>query len=153
MIKLYHAGNPSLKPNVVAYNAVMNACAWTDGDATERTRALEIANGILKELEASPFGNPDQVTYGTFLKVCATQMADCDSRRTLVELLFRKCCRDGQVGNMVLSQLQQVVSDVEYHQITGRWPEVEVKMEELPPEWWCNVVEGKHRRRKRREEQ
>jgi hypothetical protein len=153
MNDLYEAGNNSLKPNVVAYNAVMNACAWTDGDVVEQTKAMEIAHHVLMELESSPFGCPDQVTYGTFLKVCATQMAECDSRRTIVEMVFKKCCKDGQVGNMVLTQLQQVVSDVEYQRITGRWPEVEIKMEELPPEWWCNVVEGKSRRRKRREEE
>lgn len=153
MNQMYLAGDSNVKPNVVAYNAVMNACAWTDGDVSEKNRAMDIAHHVMKELESSSLGRPDQVTYGTFLKVCATQMADCDSRRTIVEMLFRKCCKDGQVGHMVLTQLQQLVTDVKYEQITGRWPEAEIKMEDLPQEWWCNVVEGKYSRRKQREEE
>jgi hypothetical protein len=148
MKELYEAGNKHLRPNVVAYNAVMNACAFTNGDTRESNRAVEIAHGVLRDLESSEFGTPDQVTYGTFLKVCANQMPECDSRDKVVEALFQKCCKDGQVGNMVLQQLKSVVKDEHYLRLTGRASWENVQIEELPAEWWCNVVEGKRRRRK-----
>lgn len=150
MTKLYEAGNTHLRPNVVAYNAVMNACAFTNGDMQESTRAVEIAHRVLRDLESSEFGTPDQITYGTFLKVCANQMAECDTRDKVVEVLFKKCCKDGQVGNMVLQQLKGVTKNDQYVRLTSRANWENVKMEELPADWWRNVVEGKYRRRKRR---
>jgi len=148
MKKLHDAGNESLRPNVVAYNAVMNACAFTNGDVQENTRAVEIAHSILKELEQSEHGNPDQVTYGTFLRVVASQMPECDSRTQVVTFLFKKCCKDGQVGNLVIQQLKGMVSEDLFLSLTGQSPS-EYSIADLPPEWRCNVVEGKWRRRRR----
>lgn len=150
MKRLYEAGNESVRPNVVAYNAVLNACAFTNGDVTESNRAVEIGHMILRDLEQSSFGKPDQITYGTFLKVCTNQMADCDARDKVVEVLFKKCCKDGQVGNMVIQQLKQVTKSDHYLRLIGRTQEERVSIEELPRNWWCNVVEGKRQRRKRR---
>jgi len=65
------------------------------GDITEQRRAIEIAQMMLTELEKSSFGKPDQVTYGTFLKVCQNQMPRSDSRRRIVDLIFKKCCKEG----------------------------------------------------------
>lgn len=148
MKRLYKDGNKQLQPNVVAYNAVMNACAFTSGDVPEQNRAMEIAHTILKELEQSPDGFPDQVTYGTFLKVCANQMPDCSTRQQIVEVLFKKCCRDGQVGSLVLSQLKTMASDELYQRLVGRRIDENVQMDDLPKEWWCNVIEGKWRRKR-----
>lgn len=149
MQKRYQAGeHPHLRPNVVAYNAVLNACAYTSGnDVPEQNRAMEIAHKILKELEQSRHGNPDQVTYGTFLKVCHNQMPDSHTRRQIVEVLFRKCCKDGQVGNLVIQQLQTMASPDLYEQLVGRSIEDDIVMEDLPEDWWRNVVEGKWRRK------
>ena len=153
MRKLFQAGNEHLRPNVVAYNAVMNACAFTKGDVHESNRAVEIAHAVLRDLEQSTFGNPDQVTYGTFLKVCATQMADCDSRDKVVDMLFKKCCKDGQVGTMVLQQLKCVAKNDHFVRLTGRAIWEDLKFEELPSDWWRNVIEGKGPRRRRRYDQ
>jgi hypothetical protein len=148
MNKLYLAGNKHLRPNVVAVNAVMNACAYTTGDDQAMSRALEIAHTVLQELKQSPYGNPDQVTYGTFLQVCHNQLPVCDSRSELMDVLFKKCCKDGQVGSLVLQQLKTMATDEEYRSMIGRGIDEPIKMEDLPKEWWCNVVEGKWRRRR-----
>jgi hypothetical protein len=148
MKKQYEAGNKHLRPSVVAVNAVMNACAFTSGDVREQNRAVEIAHSILKELEQSPYGKADQVTYGTFLKVCANQMPDCSTREQIVEALFKRCCRDGQVGNFVLQQMNTMLSEEVYKRLVGRSRDDDIKISDLPKEWWCNVVEGRWRRRK-----
>jgi hypothetical protein len=148
MNKLYLAGNKHLRPNVVAVNAVMNACAYTVGDIKEQGRALEIAHTILQELEQSPYGKPDQVTYGTFLQVCDSQMHICSTRSQLMDVLFKKCCKDGQVGNLVLQQLKTMATDEEYRSMFGRGSDEPIRMEDLPNDWWCNVVEGKWRRKR-----
>jgi hypothetical protein len=142
------SNDKSLRPNVVAVNAVMNACAYTMGDVPEQNRAMEIAHRQLKDLETSGFGSPDQVTYGTFLKVCKNQMPDCSTRQQITEVIFRKCVRDGQLGNLVLQELKAMGPPDLYFQLIGRDIDEDIKMEDLPREWWCNVVEGKWRRRR-----
>jgi len=148
MVQLYEAGNSKLRPNAVAFNAVLNACAFTpDGHDLESGKALEIAHKTLKEMEQSPFAKPDQVTYGTFLKVCANQMPESDTRQQLVEILFKKCVRDGQVGNLVLKELKAVASPELYSKLVlGRHIDDDVRIEDLPKEWRENVVEGRWRR-------
>jgi len=149
MIKLNKEGNKNLRPNVVVANSVMNACAYTSGDGPERNRAMEIAHKILKNLESGEWGSgPDQVTYGTFLKVCANQLPECSSRDQIVEKIFHKCRSSGQVGNLVLQQLQATTSPQKYFELVGKDIEAMHGMEDLPKDWWCNVVEGKWRRRR-----
>lgn len=148
MQELYRRGNKSVRPNVVAGNAVMNACAFTVGDESHQNRAVEIAHLILKDMEGFDHMTPDQVTYGTFLKVCAAQMADTSNRRQIMEVILRKCIHDGQVGNLVLHQLRAMAVPEHYQQLIGSSIYDEIRMQDLPKQWWCNVVEGKWRRRR-----
>jgi hypothetical protein len=148
MKEAYENGNKNLRPNVVAVNAVMNACAYTSGDVPEQNRAMEIAHRQLKDLEASDYGSPDQVTYGTFLKVCANQMPDCSTRQQIIGVIFQKSSRSGQVGNLVLQQLKAMGPPELFYSLIGREIEENVRMEDLPSEWWSNVIEGKWRRRR-----
>jgi hypothetical protein len=148
MKEAYENGNTNLRPNVVAVNAVMNACAYTSGDVPEQNRAMEIAHRQLKDLERSDYGSPDQVTYGTFLKVCANQMPDCSTRQQIIEVIFQKSSRSGQVGNLVLQQLKAMGPPELFYSLIGREIDENIRMEDLPSEWWSNVVEGKWRRRR-----
>ena len=140
-------GMSHLRPNLVTVNAVMNACAYTTGDIHEQNRAMEIAHERLKHLEDSDYGSPDQITYGTFLKVCANQMPDCSTRQQIMEVIFQKSTRDGMLGNLVLQQLRAMGPPELFYRLTGYHVEDEIQLEDLPKEWWCNVVEGRWRRR------
>jgi len=148
---LFEEGNKSVRPNVVIFNAVINACAYTFGDNAEQNRAIEISNLMFKELEVSSYGNPDQVTYGTFLKVCNNQMPSCDTRFRVVTAIFKKCTKDGQVGKLVLDQLKSVTTEEQFQELTGMSMERCVDWKVLPKNVRRNVVEGRRRRYKRRE--
>lgn len=149
MQQLYEAGNDHLRPNVVAYNAVVNACAYTtDNEIHESSRIVEIAHMTLKAMEQSDYVNPDQVTYGTFLKVCANHMSDCSTRQQVVEVLFKKCALVGQVGNYVIQQLRIVADEELYYRLVGRSIYEDITLDDLPKDWTCNVVEGKMRRKR-----
>lgn len=147
MIAMHKAGDEKVRPNVVVANAVMNACAYTTGEVHERNRAVEIAHKVYKSMESGEYGKPDQITYGTFLKVCANQMPECSTREQIVEMIFQKCVKDGQVGNLVLQQLKSITSPEKYFEWVGMDLYDDHRMEDLPTEWWNNVVEGKWRRR------
>lgn len=140
--------NKRVRPSVVAVNAVMNACAYTTGDVPEQNRAMEIAHQKLKNLESSDYGSPDQITYGTFLKVCKNQMPDCSTRQQIMEVIFKKCIQHGQVGNLVLQQLKAMGPPELYFHLVGFDINDDIQMEDLPQDWWSNVVEGKWRRRR-----
>ena len=148
MLKAYKAGNKKLKPNIVVVNAVINACAYTYGDLEEQQQAMEIAHNQLKELESGDYGSPDHLTYGTFLKVCANQMEDCDTRRQITDDIFKNCMRDGKFGNIVLQQLKAMGPPDTYFKLVGHDINEGIRMEDLPSEWCGNVVEGKWRRRR-----
>jgi hypothetical protein len=109
---------------------------------------MEIAAKYLKLLETSDFGSPDQITYGTFLKVCSNQMPDCSTRQQIMEVVFKKCIRDGQLGNIVLQQMKAMGPSDLYRNLVGRGADEEIKITDLPHDWVCNVVEGKWRRRR-----
>mmetsp|Transcript_25853 Transcript_25853/g.37899 ORF Transcript_25853/g.37899 Transcript_25853/m.37899 type:complete len:699 (+) Transcript_25853:328-2424(+) len=151
MCELYEASgqsNEKVRPNVIIYNAVMNACAFTMGDSIEQHRAMEIAHSMLTQLEKSEHGTPDQITYGTFLKVCANQMPEGETRDQIVNVVFRKCARDGQVGQMVLQQMKALASPAVYEKFFQKSLDEDVNVNDLPLEWRCNVVEGRKRRRR-----
>lgn len=131
---------------VVIFNAIINACAYTIGDVSEQNKAIEIASTMLKELDLSPHGKPDQVTYGTFLKVCRTQMPECPSRTQIIDVVFKKCMKEGQVGQFVLEQLEAVTTPDKFISLVGR---SHTDYMDLPRAWTRNVVEGKRRRRQR----
>jgi hypothetical protein len=138
MDRLYRAGNPKVKPNEVTYTAVLNSCAHPSERSDKRTRrkALDTAIFTLEELRSTAmYGQPNQITYGTFLLACANLLqvegggeGDEDDaggaageedrrlaaalRRSTTERAFRQCCQDGQVGEMVLSRLRRAAPDL-----------------------------------------
>jgi len=147
MDKLYKAGNQSVRPNVVIFNAAINACAYTIGDISEQRRATEVTNIMFKTLEQSEYGNPDQVTYGTFLKVCQQQMPEVGIRDQVVNIIFKKCIKDGQVGKLVLEELKLLTTYEQFEKLVGISMHECDNWKELPIAWRRNVVEGKRRRR------
>ncbi|KAL9188006.1 hypothetical protein ACHAXT_006384 [Thalassiosira profunda] len=133
MKELYDtSGKTSLRPNNVVYNSVLNACAFSIGDLEEQSEAIEIANAMLKGLHRSPHGRPDQVTYGTYLKVINNQMPEGHARDHLVETVFRKCAKEGMVGEMVLRQLREMGMEETYESLVGSSMWGEVDLRDLP---------------------
>lgn len=146
MSELYNQGkNTKAQPNTIIYNSVMNACAFTVGNELEQVKALNIAYNMFTGLESSPYGSPDAITYGTYLKVCANQMPDGDLRRSIIEATLKKCIRDGQVGELVLQQLKVVAPADLYTDLTGRLLEDPISIYDIPLTWKCNVIEKKRR--------
>lgn len=139
MDKLYQAGNKEARPNEITYTAVINSCAFPSLlDSRTRRKALDTALFTLKELQSSRYGQPNQVTYGTFIRACANLLHDDEKmRRTIIKRVFRQCCKDGQLGRMVLnytprSLRKELLAD--YIRPNGH-----VSLDDLPLEWRRNV--------------
>lgn len=163
-----------VKPTLVSYNSVLNACATTyEGGVEEKVEAWDIAQIVFQELEklSSPSMAPDHITYGTILKACANLLPYKDNtserRKCLVEKIFRKCCKDGQVSSGVLFQLRQAAPSDLYRALLGKYidsaenkkydsdheyhyrehdKDVIHRLDVLPKEWRRNVREKKSRK-------
>jgi hypothetical protein len=141
MDKLYQAGNKEARPNEVTYTAVINSCAFPAVlDPKMRRKALDTAIFTLEELQASRYGQPNQLTYSTFLKACANLLPEGDSlRREIIERAFQQCCRDGQVGEMVLNDLRKALPSGLYEEVLAIRSGKRISVDDLPLEWRCNV--------------
>lgn len=142
MDKLYQAGNKEARPNEITYTAVLNSCAFPAVlDQRTRRKALDTAIFTLKELQSSIYGQPNQITYGTFMKACANLLRDDDEmRREVIERAFQQCCKDGQVGEMVLAYLRQAAPPDLYKKLLANFIRSgTISVEDLPQEWRCNV--------------
>jgi hypothetical protein len=105
---------------------------------------------MLQDLGKSPYAKADQVTYGTFLKVCENLMPQSDTRRQLVNIVFKKCSKDGQMGKLVFEELKSILTPEHFEEMIGFSSlDKRKNWKNLPFEWRCNVVEGKKRRRTR----
>jgi hypothetical protein len=163
-------------PNVYAYSTLLNACAFTDStaDEMEKQEAMDIALEAFSKITKSPNNNQNQnrrggggqvqanhVIYGTFLKACSLLMDGVNDgrRRPLVTQVFRRCCREGQVGRTVLEQLY-FATDCEsceglYEELVGEYLEKEgqaqgqgqgqdfVAIHSIPHQWTRNVRENR----------
>lgn len=148
MDKLHQSGDKDTRPNELTYTSVLNSCAFPAVlDPRSRKKALDTAIFTLAELQGSPYGKPNHLTYGTFLKACANLMPrDDELRKMVVEPVFQQCCKDGQVGDMVLKHLRNAAPKDLYRELLKGVAAsgAKVKVEDLPLEWRRNVKE--HRR-------
>jgi hypothetical protein len=148
MRELYQAEqNPTLKPNVVTYTAVMNACAMP-ADTEERDTALQIAQLTLEELRYCGEDAPNFLTYSAMLHVIATTRDEGDARDALAKQAFVDACRDGQVGRIVMEKFGIAASKEVYLEVLGDFVS-NTEIAKLPIEWTRNVKgeqEPHHRR-------
>jgi len=130
----------STKPNIVSYNAVLNAAEHTDpSDRAAAEEALRVACVIFDEIRTAPV-RPNHVTYGSFLGALANLMPP-DARQEIVSLVFRRCCMEGQVSRLVLKKLKEAA---ETHDRYRRLLQGQ-SLDDLPREWTRNVREAKAR--------
>lgn len=147
MDKLYRAGNKDARPNGVTYTTVIKSCAFPAAlDERSRRKALDTAIFTLQELQGSRYGHPNELTYGTFIKACANLVPDDDElRRAVIKEAFLQCCRDGQVGEMVLNVLRKASPQGLFEELLADFGGAAVSVQDLPHEWRCNVQRAKFR--------
>ena len=111
---------------------------------------MDIAIRVLKEMQISSNARPNHVSYGTFLRACRKLIREDDVRRdSLMESVFNQCKADGQVGELVLKQLQFVNSPGFQLKLLGKFStRGDLTVIDLPSEWTSNVKENRSRRSK-----
>jgi hypothetical protein len=132
----YANGNLDAEPNIYVYNAVLNAAEFTVGNEAELEVAFQVACETFDEVRSSETLKPDHVTYGTFMGVISQLMPKSNIRDDMVQLVFRRCCLDGQLSSMVLKKFREAADAPQYLTLMGKGKYSESN---LPKEWTCNV--------------
>lgn len=136
-------GNRDAKPTVVAYNAVLNACEFSLGGDTEIEQveqAFKVACETLDELRNSEGLSADHVTYATFMGAISKLLPKSAIRFEMVDVWFRRCCADGQLGPVVLKKLKDAASPLQYSRLLNG-----VQESELPAQWTRNLKKRRRR--------
>ena len=142
---LYKSGQIEVRPSEITYTAVLNSCAFPVArDSRSRRKALDTAMFTLAEVQSSEYCSPNEATYGTFIRACANLLHDDDKlRRDIIEKAFKQCCKDGQVGDLVLSFLRRAAPADLYEELLADISSgTLITAEDLPREWRCNVSDG-----------
>jgi hypothetical protein len=141
MVKLYEADKEAAKPNTFVYTAVVNAAAYTVGDAIEKQDAFLIASNTFIDLEKSNYGTPNHVTFGVYMTACQNLIPEGESRASAVGDAFKKCCQVGMVNETVLKRAQSALSSEQLRNLlqSSATPDGIVDVNNLPLEWRRNV--------------
>lgn len=126
------------KDLLIAYNSLLNSCA--NSTKSGAYDAFQIALDAYKDVQNSCSVNADHITYATFLKVCGIFIDNDNERSVIVRKVFKRCCEDGQVSNIVLRALHASSCEDEYCRLLeGAFKKGCVSINEVPLEWTCNV--------------
>lgn len=123
----------SVKPNVVAFTAVLNACS-RPVDNSERMDAFQIAQLTKAELSVGIYGKPNFLSYAAFLAVCATTLDIGEFRDRVVRNTFDECVEAGEMGQIVIEKLKQAASPELYEDLLGKYLNDDGSYE-LPRKW------------------
>ena len=139
MINAFKSGDQNAKPTVHAFTAVINACAYTLGENTEKRKALDIATAVFKAMPE--YAQPNEITYGTFLKACMNLIPKGTARDSAISTVFRHCCENGHAGGKVIEIIQKFLSREQIEKLIKSELLVDgtIQQPELPLEWSRNV--------------
>jgi hypothetical protein len=124
--------------------------AYCERDAAEKRTSLEIAIFTYKELVKSKYGNPNEVTFATFLTALRNLLPPSKGRSAAVRSVFETAANDGRVNNLVLRRVQSALTSKELHDMfpAAISEHGEVQLNKLPNEWRRNVNSSPRRVRK-----
>ena len=103
-------------PDLVTFNTVLNACAASN---ESRVEAFQIAMDTFGVLQRSKHLRPNEYTYGTLIKACATLLPQGQERVELVEQLYKRCCDNDCLSEPVVRILRSSLSEDDYVHILG----------------------------------
>ena len=127
------------KPNVNAVTAVLNACAFTQGDIPEKMEALKIASSTYKDLVTGDYDSPNQYTFATFMRVCSNIIPAGEQRVSSMASVLKQAASNGLVDDLVLKVLKTSLTKEELESILPCKLTDNLCANDLPAEWTNNI--------------
>ena len=95
-----------VKPNIICYNTVLNACAY---DISSAEQAYETALQVMKRMH-STHHKPNNITYMTMIRACQNLIQSKTYRDEEVERIFLESCKRGECCDTVLRSFKYCAS-------------------------------------------
>lgn len=136
MTHRYHAGDESLKPDVLILTILIKACSRISGSARDKQEAFVMANDAMATLQNTEFGPPNDVAYSEFMAAICNLTETIVEREKLLEAAFRNCADGGYVSVNVIDAMNRGGSPRLFLHLTGT-------TNQLKAAWSRNVPPGK----------
>ena len=146
----------ALQPTQVPFNAVLNAAAFSAlGTPEEEQRmALKIAVGTFSLMKKLAI-RPDMISYGNMLK-CVANLVPFGSTRTEMGLqLFKGCCQDGLVGDLVWNEARRALPAKVLSNLFRNQPKPlsAMRVQDLPRSWRKNLPKERRMHAKQKQQE
>lgn len=145
-----------LRTNIVPYNTVLNACAFSaEAPKSEQRQALQIAVQLYKRLhqDGESLPQPDAITYGNMLK-CIGYLVPPKMKSEMAGPIFVTARQNGLVNEFVWKQAVHLVPGDLKAMSSAKKPLTELQVRDLPREWtWANEESIKGEARPARKKQ
>uniref|UniRef100_A0A6U5H3F0 Pentacotripeptide-repeat region of PRORP domain-containing protein n=1 Tax=Corethron hystrix TaxID=216773 RepID=A0A6U5H3F0_9STRA len=151
-----HVAMAAVEPDVSCFNAVLQACSYSDRevmkycfDADDREGILNIAlaayDGMRRVLDKTDYDgwSRDKFTYYYLLKVIL-DFAERDQLEDLFKTFFDKCCIEGFMCNMTLEMLCMKLPQDLWYKYLGEYDSLDqdgASVDLLPASWHRNSDE------------
>jgi hypothetical protein len=137
-----------LKPSSIAFNIVLNSCAFSASfDKETQRQALQVAVSTFALLRSPQVEcKPDDVTYGNLMKAIGNLLPGRSAQKTkLAMTVMRQCMEDGLVGEMVWQELPRCISRKALNNLLpARLVDIQetrpLELVDLPRQWRSNVA-------------
>jgi hypothetical protein len=131
-------GDSDYTPQLRQWNNVLNACVYTKGSSEERKVAMQILVETFNQMRTGDDIEPNHVTYAMFLKGCVALLPPGEKQQSIIENVFRKCCRDGHVSEFVFATFVESSSSSLCEKLLGGDVNDEDGVQ-IPESWARNV--------------
>mmetsp|Transcript_20548 Transcript_20548/g.29012 ORF Transcript_20548/g.29012 Transcript_20548/m.29012 type:complete len:640 (+) Transcript_20548:192-2111(+) len=113
----YKAGDYDVRPNVIAYNSAIDACARVKADSAKQMEALKIAFAILKSVEVEKNMRPTGIMYATLMRAVSSLMPPGKERSDISKAVFDKAVAAGMVDYGLLKFMRQAMDNEKFHEL------------------------------------
>ncbi len=136
-------GRSIIKPSIITFSTVLNACAHTKGTPEECSEAFQIARSCMKEVLSQKYGQPNNIIFGTFLFACTKLVTAGPERDHLIASVFNECCKLGLVDEKTYLNVRRALSRNLWEKLIQdskiQSNKKDMTFQEIPTEWRMNV--------------
>lgn len=137
MCQRYDSGDIVCKPNVTAFNLVLNVCSYNKNKSSHDD-SVRVALLTQEKLlgNTAVYGHPDGDFFNRLIKVFGFCISDPIERHRFISKAFERCAKDGQVNDFVLESLKRFAPQA-YETLLGKSDD-RVSTKNLPEDWSRN---------------
>jgi hypothetical protein len=129
---------------VGVFNSFVDLCSTSQASTEEEgMEVLKEALNAIEIMQSNDNLKPNSATYSSLLQGCENVLPKGEERQRLVEMIFRLCCDDGLVDDVVLTNLKSVATTEQYTRMVVAVSEDIDGTRMIPEVWTTNALGGR----------